>query len=433
MKVSRYNVFIDRGNSVIVYNTLFGNFLILDRRSASLLSDGQVEPCLYEDKPFYRVFLENKMIIEDDVDEVALAQRDYEIATCDDTSFELIILPTLACNFCCWYCYESHQDTHVLDENVICRIKALVRRVCSSDSLRTLVVSLFGGEPLLAYRQSVIPLLKSSLDIANEYGKDLICMMTTNGSLLTKSRIKELKSLRLSSLQITLDGNQEEHNKVRCSKSIRDSYTSIVVNVREAVKQGIYVCLRLNISEETNIRVDELLNEFQDLSAKQKSLLSFNVQKVWQSDESIQEEVNIICSQIKQKGFQVQNVYTTPNSIWRVCYADKKNQIVVSPKGEVFKCTARDFTEEHVEGHLCNEGVVDWLKLHENRRASTPFNHKACQQCSIMPICIGGCSQILMEHQDTDTCPLHYTSEDKEKYAFMVLSEAVESSNSNKI
>lgn len=38
-----------------------------------------------------------------------------------------------------------------------------------------------------------------------------------------------------------------------------------------------------------------------------------------------------------------------------------------------------------------------------------------------------------MEHQDMDTCPLHYTSEDKEKYAFMVLSEAFESSNSNKI
>src|ERR1044071_7965793 len=60
---------------------------------------------------------------------------------------QLILLPTEQCNFRCMYCYEDFSGGR-MSPGVSEGVKRLIDR--RLDGLRSLTVSWFGGEPLLA-------------------------------------------------------------------------------------------------------------------------------------------------------------------------------------------------------------------------------------------------------------------------------------------
>ena len=89
------------------------------------------------------------------------------------------------------------------------------------------------------------------------------------------------------------------------------------------------------------------------------------------------------------------------------CYADKRYQATINYNGEVFKCTARDFTNNTGEGYLTTEGSVVWNEKYE-KRLSSKFKNPPCKECRILPICGGGCSQQALESNGNDYCVLNY-------------------------
>lgn len=101
-------------------------------------------------------------------------------------------------------------------------------------------------------------------------------------------------------------------------------------------------------------------------------------------------------------------------------------ELTVNPNGKIYKCTACDFSEGHLEGSLDANGHIEWTPLHEKRQLASPLNVAACQACSILPICAGGCSQRLLEHADSPGCPLNMTASAKQEYAYCVLAEKLE-------
>ena len=78
------------------------------------------------------------------------------------------------------------------------------------------------------------------------------------------------------------------------------------------------------------------------------------------------------------------------------CYANKLSQITVNYNGDVFKCTARDFTEKNRDGKLLENGSIIWDTNKILKRISYDIP-KLCLDCSLMPACSGICSQTLME------------------------------------
>ncbi|MFR1987084.1 MAG: SPASM domain-containing protein [Prevotellamassilia sp.] len=70
-------------------------------------------------------------------------------------------------------------------------------------------------------------------------------------------------------------------------------------------------------------------------------------------------------------------------------YGDKNNTAVINYNGDVFKCTARNFTKTHREGILSPEGEVIWNEQNELRR-SLNYGTTTCKRCKIYPICHGG-------------------------------------------
>src|SRR5437870_2316946 len=68
-------------------------------------------------------------------------------------SLHLILLPTEKCNFRCVYCYEDFISGTMLDD-VRLGVNALIE--ARIPELRSLSISWFGGEPLLAYSTMLI-------------------------------------------------------------------------------------------------------------------------------------------------------------------------------------------------------------------------------------------------------------------------------------
>jgi uncharacterized protein len=140
--------------------------------------------------------------------------------------------------------------------------------------------------------------------------------------------------------------------------------------------------------------------------------MSFDFHKVWQDDKNIPDETMTATRRyFRKSGF---NVATGVHDlVLDSCYGDHKNHATINYNGEVFKCTARDFTNANHEGKLEQDGEINWNPKYE-RRLNSKFKNKPCLECAILPICNGGCSQQAIEHDGVDYC-INNFDENKKK------------------
>jgi radical SAM protein with 4Fe4S-binding SPASM domain len=47
----------------------------------------------------------------------------------------------------------------------------------------------------------------------------------------------------------------------------------------------------------------------------------------------------------------------------------------------------------------------------------SPLENVECRQCFILPMCIGGCKQRLLENKKFDRCPHGFSESDKQRFA----------------
>jgi len=264
-------------------------------------------------------------------------------------------------------------------------------------------LSFFGGEPLLYYSHTILPIAEFTKLCAAKYGKEYAMDITTNAYLFNKFRFIKLKELGLASCQITLDGSEEHHNKTRFLQNGIGSYSQIISNIHSAIELGINIVLRINYTKENLSNIHLILKDFEDLPLESRKLLTLSMNKVWQETcTELSEEVINFIDAARNFGLTIPDAFTADH-VRNSCYADKTNEAVINYDGKVYKCNARDFTDERHEGILDNTGNIVWNNLHAKRLEARNLN-KRCEMCSIFPICGGGCSQIALENAGKDYC-----------------------------
>jgi Fe-coproporphyrin III synthase len=122
------------------------------------------------------------------------------------TSRILQIHPTRQCNLSCLHCYSSSSPR----ERDRLPVALLLDAVSAAADEDYTMVSLSGGEPLL-YEP-----LPDLLRHARHLG--LRTTVTSNGTLLNESRLRELRDL-VDVLAISLDGEPSSHDRMRGSSS----------------------------------------------------------------------------------------------------------------------------------------------------------------------------------------------------------------------
>ncbi|MEG1544459.1 MAG: SPASM domain-containing protein, partial [Tannerellaceae bacterium] len=213
------------------------------------------------------------------------------------------------------------------------------------------------------------------------------------------------------SFQITLDGNEEVHNKIRHTKDGQPTFDKIIDNIKILVSHDMVVNIRLNYTNKSIPTFVDIIEEFKTLSKEENSRISFDFQKVWQDISTVTTSKKL---EELRKWFKEErlSVNCSAKFMKSRCYADKCNNLLVNYDGSVYKCSARDFNVENREGVLLTDGTIDWNDKYKYRM-SIKYGNNTCHNCSIFPICHGGCSQDKKESAFKEKCIFNYSESDK--------------------
>jgi uncharacterized protein len=427
MKLSKFNISIPFKGKFVYSNTFTQKFLLLDPFLMDLVHAVTTEEELSElqgiHPDLYNSMVTNGFIIDSNIDEIDRVRQVIHAVDNKDDFYHLMINPTMNCNFKCWYCYESHIKGSKVNTETLVKIKNYILNIFKEKpQINYFHLSFFGGEPLLNYKDVVLPIMAYAHETARGFEKKLFITFTTNGYLINPKMVEDFVRFGVKSLQISFDGNKENHDQTRFVSETKGSYDVIVENLKLLVRSKIMVALRVNYTEKNLKGLSDILESFSDLTAEERKRITLSMNKVWQEQNpNLFEEVDSFQIMAAEFGFDVPDPLEA-NTVINSCYADKRNQSVINYNGDVFKCNARDFTSKTRNGVLA-DGAIEWNDTFE-QRMNIKLKNKPCLECRILPVCGGGCSQKAFENAGQDYCVQDFDEKKKQDLILgMFLSE----------
>ncbi len=159
---------------------------------------------------------------------------------------------TQRCNLKCVHCYahavepSNHKDPISTDQ-----AKVIIDDLAQFGA----PVMLFsGGEPLV--REDLVDLAKYATS------KGMRAVISTNGTLITKAKAKELKEVGLSYVGISLDGMEATHDRFR---AVPGAYKMALKGVENCQAEGLKVGLRFTINKRNVQEVPHLFDLIEQL------------------------------------------------------------------------------------------------------------------------------------------------------------------------
>ena len=158
---------------------------------------------------------------------------------------------TRRCNLKCVHCYAQAIDESGKDEIGTEQGKAIIDDLAAFGS----PVMLFsGGEPLVP---------RDLAELASHaVSRGMRAVISTNGTLITREKAKELKSVGLSYVGISLDGGEEVHDAFR---AVPGSFKKAIQGIENCQTEGLKVGLRFTINRRNVGEVPLLFDLVRDL------------------------------------------------------------------------------------------------------------------------------------------------------------------------
>jgi uncharacterized protein len=396
MKNSKYLHFVEKDGKVLCYSTMYNTIIAMSAKTYNDFNNKPLDEFQISYPNSYKAFIDNKLIIEDNIDELTELRLRNKMEAFDNRSFDLTILPSMDCNLHCWYCFEDHVPESRMSKEVQERIIAYIRKKVEAKVINSLLLTYFGGEPLLDFNEIAYPLGIKLKSIFEQHNLPFNSSFITNGSLINDAMIEQFAELN-AGFQITLDGDRNRHDKVRFQKKDNQgTYLKIIENIynlTERIEKTV-VNIRINYDEKTLGNMEELLN---DLSGLDRKKVGVHFERVWQTEGSTDnEELKKVIDLFIINGFNIS--YANWHSKGCSCKAERINQMAVNYDGKVFKCTGRKFTDEFSDGELDENGDIHWKPGRlEQRLGNATFENPMCIKCKMLPVCMGPCSQKQIE------------------------------------
>jgi len=154
---------------------------------------------------------------------------------------------TQRCNLKCVHCYahavepSAHKDPISTEQ-----AKAMIDDLAQFGAP---VILFSGGEPLV--REDLVELANYATS------KGMRAVISTNGTLITKAKAKELKDVGLSYVGISLDGAETVHDQFR---GVTGSYRQALKGVENCQAEGLKVGLRFTINKRNAAEIPHLFD-----------------------------------------------------------------------------------------------------------------------------------------------------------------------------
>jgi uncharacterized protein len=280
-------------------------------------------------------------------------------------NLHLILMPTEACNFRCVYCYEDFRHGTMLP-GVVAGVKRLIAR--RAWGLRSLSLSWFGGEPLLA-RRIIEEVMLHAISLAREQPKLAIRSdMTTNAWLLTRPVLERLLELRVAEYQVTFDGPPEWHDRKRVRANGAATFDRIWGNLLSlrGVAGDFTLTVRLHVSRENVTAVDEFLALYRDAFGEDRRFDLFirglsrlggpNDRELPVFDPT---EGKLVIEGCRERARAMGLKLTALGPSDSICYAARANSFVVRADGRLNKCTVALEHPNNQVGCLKEDGTIE--------------------------------------------------------------------------
>lgn len=187
-----------------------------------------------------------------------------------------LIVPTYECNLRCPYCFETSTRialnrtenlktviTQALIDDAFAAMDELFEQRCPAgrtvaDLWRKTGVGLYGGEPLQEMCRDAVEYI-----LAEATKRKAPVSAISNAVQLHEFR-PLLGREGIRRIQVTLDGPEEAHNQSRIGPKHRETYRTILENLKVAVAQGVHIDIRIHTDWRS---VDRIPQVFSDLES----------------------------------------------------------------------------------------------------------------------------------------------------------------------
>lgn len=158
---------------------------------------------------------------------------------------------TQRCNLKCVHCYAHALEVDGVDDISTDQAKTMIDDLAAYGA----PVMLFsGGEPLV--RKDLVELAKHATS------KGMRAVISTNGTLITKEKAKELKEVGLSYVGISLDGMEEVHDRFR---GVKGSFRKALQGIENCQAEGLKVGMRFTVNKRNAVEVPGIFKLLKEL------------------------------------------------------------------------------------------------------------------------------------------------------------------------
>ncbi len=346
-----------------------------------------------------KLFREQGVIIPETFDELNYFRKQHEQSKYTPSqTLGLTICPTLNCNFRCVYCYQHHPPG-VMTKDIQDLIVTYVENC--DPKIEKLHVTWFGGEPLLGF-----PVIERLTERFSSLPLSYNASIITNGSKLSRKIGQKLAELQIGWGQVTLDGPREIHDARRPLAGGRPSFDKVLTNITEAIP-NLSLSVRVNVDQRNIDTLPILLDQLDTAGLRGRVAVYFapvapytevctDVVTHCVSGPSWAELQSRLQLMVLERGYGSPSL---PSARCHVCLADRASDLVIVPSGKVFKCW-NDVTNPS-QAIFDFSTMIRTPKMEKNLSGWMcwgPFNFPDCEKCSVLPLCMGGCPHISINH-----------------------------------
>ena len=441
MRPSAFNVRVPLASGeVFLMNTLTDAQAVVSDDVVALLdkldSGSALDPAVVKgEKESLATLEENGFLVRHRSSERAALESHFAEFREDASQLRITILTTLQCNFACDYCYqgehgESGRPAERMSIDTAAQVAAWIAKQVEEVKPRRLVLTFFGGEPLLNV-PAMFEIAGRSSKHAASRGVMQTVSIITNGLLLTPQIVECMVPLGLTGVKVTLDGDRDTHDRMRPLRGGQGTFDRIIENIRR-VAPLVPVTIGGNFDMETAGRYPALLDflKAQDFaerivkvafkpvikpaaqartggviplrpvelnglpqSGSCMSAAGASTGRVpsavtgspCDSCNLVDDEISLLREETLRRGFP------TPDGVHMgPCEVYRRHSHTIGPDGALYACPG--FTGEFAlaVGHIDGRRERGHAEAAQRFDRLAPWRH--CGDCPFIPVCGGGCA-----------------------------------------
>lgn len=319
---------------------------------------------------------------------------------------------TRRCNLSCLHCgsdcvKDNATQKDELSPYVITKeLENIARQTNPAD----MTLAIIGGEPLIR-QDAVFEVGACSRSLGFHWG------ITTNGLLLDRSVLKQLKRSGLETISLSLDGMPSQHDHLRQSKGAHTRVTEAIRMLVDdpfwthfdviccvstltvaSIEEFIESLIRLNVP---SVRFVPVFSRGRAVKHPELLLDNRKLEHMLSTIAEARRTYNEISINLTEDGYWGPRWERRVRDQFHYCGSGIQIGSILY-NGDIIGCPS--LAKSFIQGNILNEPFMDvWnQKFKEYRQGRFKLYEKFCANCSHWPLCEGGGLHLLFQENNPD-------------------------------